>query len=133
MSNIVQHTDPNNIPEAIILAGGRNWTVKFKDGTSQDIFVHKQPFLEMEQLAKVWGNLKGELLCYTKREEEFIKQLTDASVAAVLKEGRALNFLSCAEYFSLQEQTMSAYGTQVQDLSKNLAAQVSAEAAKTKL
>ncbi len=120
-------TDQNNIPEPIILRGGRDWTVKLRDGTSKEIFIRKQPFLEMEKLAKVWGQMKGEALCYSGLEEKELTQLTDSSVAEILKEGRALNFLSLSEYFSLQEQTMNAYGQDVKKLSEGLASELRAK------
>lgn len=122
-------SDPNNLDEVVILKGGRDWPVQLKDGTETTVFLHKQPFLEMEVLLKVWGQFKGELLCYTKKDEAYLATLTDQSLAAALKEGRALNFLLFSEYCALNEQTLSAYGKNIQNLSTELASAVAREAA----
>lgn len=75
-----------------------------------DLFVRKIPICDMDCLARSWGKYKAEVATYLDRDMNFAQSLTDESFAAVLEEGRRLNFTSFEKWFKWQGQTLEALG-----------------------
>lgn len=72
--------------------------------------IQKIPICDMEPLGRAFGKYLNEVMCYTGKDEAFVRSLTDESFGEVLEKGRQLNFTSFKKWWAWQDQTLEALG-----------------------
>lgn len=92
------------------------------------IKISKTPFRRISALAEVFGqDIDREVQIYTGLSHDDIQSLEDASLIAILREGRRLNGGALSEHFSLQRDMLKVmrggdkFDEQILQLAKSMA------------
>lgn len=97
------------------LNGGAQVPVKLEDGEEEMVLCRKLPIREMAALGQAWTKEVSEMKLYVRRNggevtNEWLDKLTDESWAALIKEGRRVNFLRFSAFFERQRLALTAMG-----------------------
>jgi hypothetical protein len=91
------------------------------------------PLLEIDSLARVWGQLNKEAELYVgcglKKLGIQFSDLTSASQAAAVKEGRRINRPTYQAYLEFQQETVEAMGPEAKKIYQGILARAADEAA----
>lgn len=111
-------TKPEGPTEEEILAGGMPLKVRCREGTppafvTREVTVRLIPFTQMRSLGNAWGKEMAEAELYLgmngrPEAEAFINSLHPEDHAAVMEQGRRLNFLSFAGWSRRSQQAVEA-------------------------